>query len=208
MNMQPASYNGVIRGALDLKSPLLEGLEGSPWLASYKPIALSKFNDKTDPCQFLMSFMAAVASAGENETVLTKSFVIVAEGDALAWYSMLRSGSIYSWEILCDQILANFQGFATESLTSTDLFQCKQGQGEALRDYFQRFVQTKAKALGVPEEVAIEAAIKGLRIGPFAAHLVREKLTTMQELYHEFGKYYKSDSDFCRGLEDQNQQKQ
>jgi hypothetical protein len=82
------------------------------------------------------------------------------------------------------------------------------GSREGLRDYFQRFVQTKAMALGVPEEVAIEAAIRGLRIGPFAAHLVREKPTTMQELYHEFGKYYKSDSDFCRGLEDQNQQKQ
>ena len=84
--------------------------------------------------------------------------------------------------------MANFQGFATESLTSTDLFQCQQGEGEALRHYFKRFVQTKAKAPGMPEEVAIEEAIKGLCIGPFAAHLAREKRTSMQELYHEFEK--------------------
>ena len=75
-----------------------------------------------DPHQFLMSFEAVVASAGGNETVLAKSFVIVAEGDTLAWYSMLRPGSIYSWENLRDKILMKFQGFATESLTSTDLF--------------------------------------------------------------------------------------
>jgi len=31
-----------------------------------------------------MSFEAAVASAGGNEAVLAKSFVIAAEGDALA----------------------------------------------------------------------------------------------------------------------------
>jgi hypothetical protein len=31
-----------------------------------------------------MSFEAAVASTGENEIVLAKSFVIAAEGDALA----------------------------------------------------------------------------------------------------------------------------
>jgi hypothetical protein len=47
-----------------------------------------------------MSFEAAVASAGGNETVMAKSFVIAAKGDALAWYSMLRPGSIYSWENL------------------------------------------------------------------------------------------------------------
>jgi len=51
-----------------------------------------------------MSFEAAVASTGGNETVMAKSFVIAAEGDALAWYSMLRLGSIYSWENLRDKI--------------------------------------------------------------------------------------------------------
>ena len=82
-----------------------------------------------------MSFDAAVASAGGNEVVLAKSFVIAAKGDALAWYSMLRPSSIYSWEDLRDKILANFKGFTSESLTSMDLFQCKQNQGEALKDY-------------------------------------------------------------------------
>lgn len=85
-----------------------EGLQASPWLASYKPITLPKFSGKTDPRQFLMSFEVAVASTGGNETVLAKSFVIAAEGDALAWYSILRLGSIYSWENLHDKILANF----------------------------------------------------------------------------------------------------
>ena len=136
VNKQPANHSGTIRGTLDLKSPLSEGLEASPWPASYKPIAIPKFNGKADPRQFLMSFEAAVASAGGSETVLAKSFVIAAKGNALAWYSMLRSGSIYSWENLHDKILANFQGFTTESLTSTNLFQCKQSQGKALQDYF------------------------------------------------------------------------
>jgi hypothetical protein len=114
-----------------------------------------------------MSFEAAIVSAGGgNEAVLAKSFVVAAEGDALAWYSMLKPSTVHSWENLRDKILANFKGFTTESLTSTDLFQCKQNQGEALRDYFRRFVQVKAKAPDVLEEVAIEVAIKGLRIGP------------------------------------------
>ena len=83
-----------------------------------------------------MSFEATVASAGGNEAVLAKSFVIAVEGDALAWYSMLRPSSIYSLEDLRDKILANFKRFTSESLTFMDLFQCKQNQGEALKDYF------------------------------------------------------------------------
>jgi hypothetical protein len=54
------------------------------------------------------------------------------------------------------------------------------------------------KAPDVLEEVAIEATIKGLRIGPFAAHLAGEKPTNMQDLYSKFEKYYRSDNDLRR----------
>jgi hypothetical protein len=54
----------------------------------------------------------------------------------------------------------------------------------------------------VLEEVAIEAAIIGLRIAPFAAHLAREKSASMHELYREFEKYCKSDNDFCKRLKE------
>jgi hypothetical protein len=91
---------------------------------------------------------------------LAKSFVIATEGDVLAWYSMLRPSLVYSWEDLYDKIMTNFKGFTSESLTSMDLFLCRQNQGEALKDYFQKFVQLKAKAPNVLEDVAIEAAIK------------------------------------------------
>jgi len=151
-----------------------------------------------------MSFEAAMASAGGNDTVLAKSFVIVAKGDALAWYSMLKPSSVYPWEDLRDKILANFKGFTSESLTSMDLFQCKQNQGEILKDYFQKFVQMKAKAPNVPEDIAIEAAIKGLRIGPFTAHIAREKPRTIKDLYREFKKYCRSYNDLHRRIEEQN----
>ena len=64
VNVQPAIYSDTLRSTLDLRSPLSEGLQTSPWPTAYKPITLPKFNGKTDPRQFLMSFEAAVASAG------------------------------------------------------------------------------------------------------------------------------------------------
>jgi hypothetical protein len=125
-----------IHKTIDSKSLLSEGIQSSPWPSSYNPITLPKFNGKLERRQFIMSFEAVVASAGGNDTVLAKSFIIAAEDDALAWYSMSRPSLVYSWEDLRDKIMANFKGFTTESLTLMDLFQCKQNQGEALRDYF------------------------------------------------------------------------
>ena len=69
-------------------------------------------------------------------------------------------------------------------------------------------MQIKAKAPNVPKDVAIEAAIKGLRIGPFIAHLAREKPQTIEDLYNKFEKYYRSNIDLRRRLEEQNQSKQ
>jgi hypothetical protein len=112
----------LVHRTIDSKSLLFEGIQSLPWPSSYKPITLCKFNERSDPCQFIMSLEAAVASTGGNDIVLAKSFVIAAKGDALAWYSMLRTSSVYSWEDLCDKIIANFKGFTTESLTLMDLF--------------------------------------------------------------------------------------
>ena len=69
-------------------------------------------------------------------------------------------------------------------------------------------MQLKAKAPDVPEEIAIEAAIKGLRIGPFAAHLARKKPTSIQQLYDEFEKYCRSDNDLRKRLEEQGPNRQ
>ena len=68
-------------------------------------------------------------------------------------------------------------------------------------------MQMKAKAPNVLEDVAIKAAIKGLSIGPFIAHLAREKPRTIEDLYNEFEKYCRFDNDLRRRLEEQNQSK-
>ena len=49
LNVQPANYGDTLRSTLDLRSPLSEGLQTSPWPTTYKPITLPKFNGKVDP---------------------------------------------------------------------------------------------------------------------------------------------------------------
>ena len=60
---------------------------------------------------------------------------------------------------------------------------------------FRDLCSLKQKAPNILKDVAIEAAIKGLHIGAFIAHLAQEKPSTIEELYREFEKYCRLDND-------------
>ena len=58
------------------------------WPSTYKPISLPKHNVQIDPHQYNMSYNATIATAGGNDIVLVKSFIIRA--NVVGWYSMLK----------------------------------------------------------------------------------------------------------------------
>jgi hypothetical protein len=84
------------------------------------------------------------------------------------WYSSLRPGTIMSWQKLKDMLVTSFQGFQTKPVTAQALFQCTQDHEECLQAYVRRFPRLRAKAPTKPNEIVIEALIKGLRPGPRA----------------------------------------
>jgi hypothetical protein len=154
-----------------------------------------------------MSYEAAILSAGGDDSVLVKSFIIAADDAAAQWYSLLSPGVIHGWDDLKQRILSNFQGFQRPELTESDLFSCKQKDKEPLQNYFRRFVHLRAQVPNVLDAVAINAAIVGLRAGQFRLHLMRERPKTIRRLYEEFEKYCRSDNDFRMCMKEQSQQK-
>jgi hypothetical protein len=112
-----------------------------------------------------MSYEATILSAGGDDFVLVKSFIIAADEAAALWYSLLSPGIIHGWDDLKQRILSNFQGFQCPELTKSDLFSCKQTDKEPLQNYFRRFVHPRAQAPNMLDAVAINTAIVGLRAG-------------------------------------------
>jgi hypothetical protein len=55
-----------------------------------------------------MCYKAAIASAGGDETTLSKSLIISLEDVAANRYSILPLGCIYSWQQLKERFLLNF----------------------------------------------------------------------------------------------------
>src|SRR6187455_2084446 len=182
--------------AFDDASPLSAELQATPWPPSYKPPQLPMYDGHSDPKQFLMSYESTISSYGGNTAVMAKSFVMAVRNVAQTWYSSLRPGTITSWQKLKDMLLTSFQGFQTKPVTAQALFQCTQDHEEYLQAYVRRFLRLRAQAPTVPNEIVIEAMIKGLRLGPSAQYFARKPPQTLEKLLQKMDEYIRADNDF------------
>jgi hypothetical protein len=135
---------------------------------------LPMYDWHSDPKQFLMSYEATISSYGSHTAVMAKSFVMAVKNVAQTWYSSLRPGTITSWQKLKDMLITSFQGFQTKPVIAQALFQCMQDHDEYLQAYVRRFLRLRAQAPTMPNEIVIEAMIKGLRPGPTAQYFARK----------------------------------
>jgi hypothetical protein len=99
-------------------------------------------------------------------------------------------------------LVTSFQGFETKPVTAQALFQCTQDQEEYLQAYVRRFLRLRAQAPTVPNEIVIEAMIKGLRPGPTAQYFARKSLQTLEKLLQKMDEYIRADNDFRQRREE------
>jgi hypothetical protein len=188
--------------AFDDTSPLSAELQATSWPLSYKPPQLPMYDRHSDPKQFLMSYEATISSYGGNTTVMAKSFVMAVKNVAQTWYSSLWPGTITSWKKLKDMLITSFQGYQTKPVTAQALFQCTQDHEEYLQAYVRRFLRLRAQAPTVPNEIVIEAMIKGLRPGPSAQYFARKPPPTLEILLQKMDEYIRADNDFRQRREE------
>jgi hypothetical protein len=160
------------------------------------------YDGHSDLKQFLMSYEATISSYGGNTAVMAISFVMAVNSVTQTWYSSLRPGTITSWQKLKDMLITSFQGFQTKPVTAQALFQCTQDHEEYLQAYVRRFLRLRAQAPTVPNEIVIEAMIKGLRPGPTAQYFAKKPRQTLEKLLQKMGEYIRADNDFRQRREE------
>jgi hypothetical protein len=98
--------------------------------------------------------------------------------------------------------VTSFQGFQTKPVTAQALFQCTQDHEEYLQAYVRRFLRLRSQAPTVPNEIVIEAMIKGLRPGPTAQYFARKPPQTLEKLLQKMDEYIRADNDFRQRREE------
>jgi hypothetical protein len=82
------------------------------------------------------------------------------------------------------------------------LFQCTQDHEEYLQAYVRRFLRLRAQAPIVPNEIVIEAVIKGLRLGPTTQYFTMKPPQTLEKLLQKMDEYIRADNDFRQRREE------
>jgi hypothetical protein len=106
------------------------------------------------------------------------------------------------WQKLKDMLVTSFQGFQMKSVTAQALFQCTQDHEEYLQAYVRRFLRLRAQAPTVPNEIVIEAMIKGLRLRPTTQYFARKPPQTLEKLLQKMDEYIRADNDFHQRREE------
>jgi hypothetical protein len=77
-----------------------------------------------------------------------------------------------------------------------------QDHEEYLQVYIRRFLRLRAQAPTVPNEIVIEAMIKGLQPGSTAQYFAKKPPKTLEKHLQKMDEYIQANNDFCKRREE------
>ncbi|XP_062188849.1 uncharacterized protein LOC133892135 [Phragmites australis] len=124
-----------------------------------------------------------VQAAGGHGKVMANYFPTALTGSAWSWLMNLPRGSVHSWEDLCDQFVANFQGTYTRSWVEDDLYQVRQQQDESLRDYIRCFTERRNTIPRITGESMVIEFKRGVKDQKMVEKLATRVIRNTTELF-------------------------
>jgi hypothetical protein len=103
----------------------------------FKPLGITKYDEKQDPIQWLRCYALSIENAGGNSDTKCLYFPFCLDQAPLTWLESLNKHSIDKWDQLKEQFTSKFAGAMGRSGTRMDLAMIKQEQGETLRKYMR-----------------------------------------------------------------------
>ena len=107
-------------------------LRSVAWPGKFKPDLPPRYDDTSDPAEFLPLYEPSIEVANGDEKVMANWFPMALKDDARSWLLNLPPGSISSWDEMRDRFITNFQGTRNRCPAAGDLHRVKQQPGETL----------------------------------------------------------------------------
>ena len=131
----------------------------------------------------LVEFVLVSSTAIEgDEEVMANYLAIALGGTVTTWLTILSSGTIYSWEKLCNIFRANFQGTYVRPITKNDLYRCEQMEKKTLREFVHHFSYTRNTIPKISDYDVIQAFTQGVRSRRCIEDVTEKEPETVKEL--------------------------
>jgi hypothetical protein len=87
---------------------LPDHLHAASWPPKFRPHLPEKYDETSNPSEFLQVYVTAITAAGGNTVMMATYFHVALSGPTRTWLMNLTPGSVYSWEELYARFVANF----------------------------------------------------------------------------------------------------
>ncbi|CAL1400208.1 unnamed protein product [Linum trigynum] len=137
-----SGWNGGILGRLSrhcpVRQPLARCILSEPAGTNIPP--LPAYDGTGDPEDHLNGYFTKMQLYNSTDATLCKVFPSTFSGVVLDWYHQIGEGRIDCFEQFAAMFLAKFASRKRRSLTIGALFKVKQKEGEALREFYERWL--------------------------------------------------------------------
>jgi hypothetical protein len=162
---------------------LVDHLRATSWPPKFRPHLPEKYDETSNPSEFLQVYVTAITAAGGNTAVMTTYFHVALSGPARTWLMNLAPGSIYSWEELCARFVANFASAYQQHGVEAHLHAVRQEPGETLRTFISRFTKVRGTIPRISDASIITAFRQGVRDEKMLEKLATHDMETVSTLF-------------------------
>jgi hypothetical protein len=136
---------------------LADHLRATSWPPKFRPHLPEKYDESSNPSEFLQVYVTAITAAGGNTAVMATYFHVALSRPARTWLMNLTPGSVYSWEELCAWFVANFASAYQQHGVEAHLHAVRQEPGETLRKFISRFTKVRGTIPRISDASIIKA---------------------------------------------------
>jgi hypothetical protein len=122
---------------------LADHLRAATWPPKFRPHLPKKYDETSNPLEFLQVYVTAITAAGGNTVVMASYFHVALTGLARTWLMNLTPGSVYSWEELYARFTANFASAYQLHGVEAHLHAVRQEPGETLWAFISHFTKVR-----------------------------------------------------------------
>jgi hypothetical protein len=162
---------------------LADHLRAATWPSKFRPHLPEKYDDTSNPSEFLQVYVIAITAAGGDTTVMATYFHVALSGPTRTWLMNLTPGSIYSWEELCARFTANFASAYQQHGVEAHLHAVRQEPRETLRAFISRFTKVRGTIPRILDASIITAFRQGVCDEKMLDKLATHDVETVSTLF-------------------------